>query len=76
MMPKKAGRFSSETVWSMVTSAPVKIPALPSPATARPTFNRAHFEDEERNEKDPFDVEQGVELAKEQLECAAGQKIR
>jgi hypothetical protein len=38
MSPKNAGRLLTRTVCAIVTSAPVKIPALPRPATARPTI--------------------------------------
>ena len=36
--PKKIGRLTRGTVLAIVTRAPVKIPADPSPATARPTM--------------------------------------
>ena len=43
IIPKKIGRFSSGVVCANVTSAPVKIPALPRPATARPTMRAVEF---------------------------------
>lgn len=37
-MLKNIGLFAGATVWAKVTIAPVKMPALPSPAIARPTI--------------------------------------
>lgn len=38
-------------------------------------YNRPDFKYEKRTEKNPFDVEFGVELAKEELEAAIRQQI-
>jgi hypothetical protein len=39
MMPVKTGLFSNGTLYAIITNAPLKIPAEPTPAIARPTIS-------------------------------------
>ena len=43
MNPVYIGLFSSETVWATIINAPEKIPADPTPATARPMIRAIEF---------------------------------
>jgi hypothetical protein len=43
MRPVYIGRFVSGTVFATIMRAPEKIPALPSPAMARPTIRAVEF---------------------------------